>query len=154
MSTGIEVFRCGVLGRPAIYEPWGGTTPLPATFGLRTLRDHVPPHLREYVRLTAGLATLGGERNRPVVVAKTGSRVALNTVLQCARDANLSLDDLLTDTEVEVAVRPYSFTNAHAARRGTDDRVCRRLCVMAVCVDPEAMTRRFDELCARYFTGG
>lgn len=72
----------------------------------------------------------------PMIVEASGNDCSLSTTLQCARDANIRLDELFVGTTVKLAIDPSLFY------------------LRAIEVNVDQMVKRYDDLCAEYFTGG
>lgn len=97
----------------------------------------VPAALMDISRAARGVdRSLFKANHVPAVLPKAGP-LNIVTLLQCCDYAQLNRDDLLLGTPVKVAVRMIS----------------NHCFLSAIEVDVEAMTNRYDELCAQFFTG-
>lgn len=158
----VHTFACRIGRAPAIYKPWPAPSELhvPGTYGVLTAPEYIPAALRDYVRQPlpsrpdAEYVAVGGGKQRPMVIAREPSKVSLDTLLQCARAANLDFDELLIGAPVEVAVRLWEFEGRFSPLAGSRNQIHRRLPLMAIRIDTDFMAKRYDELCAKYFTGG
>lgn len=72
----------------------------------------------------------------PLVVEAPKNGCSLNTTLNCARNANIRPDALFEGTRVRLAIEPSLGY------------------VRAIEVNVDQMVKRYDDLCAEFFTGG
>lgn len=136
-----------------VYEPIGKFSD--ARFSLVLESPIVDPGLLEYVTFVEGepdqikLHTL----IRPMIVPRKEARLDLKTLLQCADDSNMPRDKLLAGTVVRVAVKPISYQRTRPGNmiRASSSMKVRRLELSGIEADPDAMTKRYDDLCREAF---
>lgn len=138
---------------PAIYD--GFPNPFdrarPVQFGLAINADELPADLLPWAkpaREKHGHMVISIYGNIAPVVICSGHDT-LNTTLLCARNANLRVNELFTGIPVEIAVRTFEieqYRNTVGPSRSMN--------VVAIQVDGDDLIRRYNELCAQYFTGG
>lgn len=122
-------------------------------YGCAISAEHLPVALAPWAKFVDGRddgRTYASFRakNPPVVVALPGGP-DLTTILNCTRAANLPTDMLLTQMPVKLAIRKLEYT-ARFDHRGST-RTIKSLAVVAIQVNTELMTKRYDELCAGFF---
>lgn len=147
---------------PSIYEPLNpaGLANAPSTkYGLCIKAEELPSELLPWANAPSphkGVPLIGIYSNiRPIVV--NGDEVGhshISTTLRCARDANLRLDDLLVGIPLQLAVKRVEFSASYGSYRHRKDKDVRMLSLYAIRVNGVDLNRRYDELCAQYFTGG
>ena len=152
----IFIFRVSQALFPSIYEPTVYSPDDRKVYGVSVIARELPAELRDYAKVIlphgdeTEVTVSIRDRVTPRVVLEYRGQLDYDqrAILQCARDANLRLNMLLTKIPMELAV---TIIQRKAYR---DAAPINRLVLMAVKVNYDDMIRRYDELCAEYFTGG
>lgn len=145
----IHTFKLTEAFYPNVYDGYTFHGEDKPTFGLSIKAEELPDHLRAYARRPKdshgfNIITVSAGKVAPTVVT-IGNR-DVSTTLQCARDANLRLDDLLKKIPLELATEVIEFDNRERVPTST-------LILRAIRLDYEDMMRRYNELCAEFWTG-
>lgn len=139
---------------PRIYEGKSWSPDEPVKYGLSIKAEELPDALRPWAspsREHGGYNLIGmNSRLRPMVICS--GRDVLRTTLQCSADANLRNDELFTGIPLELAVDKIEF-ESHGPRAPKNGEMVKMLAVVGVRVNGDDLIRRYDELCAQYFTG-
>lgn len=152
MSDRYTTFQISEAFWPSIYEGYTFNVNERPTFGLSIKAEELPNDLRPFARMSDkdGVSMVGlRSKIAPRVVVEGGDGT---TTFQCARDANLRLDLLFTRAPLELAVEHVTF-ESNGYRGHARGETVNMLALVAVKVKIDDLIRRYDELCAKYFTG-
>lgn len=139
---------------PRIYEGkvWqDGDKP---KYGFLIHSDEVPHDFKPYARIYAAREEGGldmvafSSLNRPLVVCDNMG--ALQTTLACIDFSNLTYDQLMTKVPMTIHVKHYVWereSSIHGRKTIHTSEVA------AIKVQAEDIIRRYNELCAEFFTG-
>lgn len=151
MTDKIVTFAVTQVFWPNIFVPRKFGEDEDLTYSLAILAEEVPTEVRPFVKgrdTNSGFMASFRSKLKPTLVVD-GDKYALSTTLQCARDANLEIDALLTKSPVALALNYYEFEARVGPRRGD---TIQGLALRAIKIKDTDMVRRFDELCAEFFT--
>ena len=152
MSDRYTTFQISKAFWPNIYEGYVFTPGERPTFGLSIKAEELPNSLRPFARMSDkdGVSMVRlRSKIAPRIVVDGGDGT---TTFQCARDANLRLDLLFTRAPLELAVEHVAF-ESNGYRWHERGETVNMLALVAFKIKIDDLIRRYDELCAEYFTG-
>lgn len=127
-----------------VYEKYQPSMGIPAFYSLSFPAFDLPDDWRGLFKIHEPNSRVMLSSRQPPVVVPSG-KLDLGTLLQCARDTNIHPDRLLMETPVEISATKVRIESSRPMVKPW------KIVPLAVLVDVDAMTRRFDDICREAF---